>query len=134
MTVHVSIVDGPISRRGDVFLHEPPLNDGSPGAVLRFEGLVRRFENDRPVAGLHYETYDPMTERELAALATDIVARHRLTSISVVHSRGHVPVGGVSFALSVAAPHRAEAIVALAEFIDRMKRDVPIWKTPVWAP
>jgi molybdopterin synthase catalytic subunit len=29
----------------------------------------------------------------------------------------------------VYALHRAEALAAVGEFIDRMKRDVPIWKT-----
>jgi molybdopterin synthase catalytic subunit len=27
--------------------------------------------------------------------------------------------------------HRAEALAATGEFIDRMKRDVPIWKSPL---
>jgi molybdopterin synthase catalytic subunit len=29
------------------------------------------------------------------------------------------------------APHRAQALAGMAEFIDLLKRDVPIWKKPV---
>jgi molybdopterin synthase catalytic subunit len=38
-------------------------------------------------------------------------------------------VGQRSFRLTVHARHRAESLAAVGEFIDRMKRDVPIWKT-----
>jgi molybdopterin synthase catalytic subunit len=51
----------------------------------------------------------------------------------VEHSRGRVAAGECSFRLRVAASHRPEALRAVEEFIDRMKRDVPIWKTPVYA-
>jgi molybdopterin synthase catalytic subunit len=39
--------------------------------------------------------------------------------------------GQCSFRLQVASAHRAEALAAMTEFIDRLKRDVPIWKSPV---
>ena len=46
----------------------------------------------------------------------------------VAHSVGWVPVGECSFRLEVAAPHRQEAMLAMGEFINRLKQDVPIWK------
>ncbi|MFN0010069.1 MAG: molybdopterin synthase catalytic subunit [Phycisphaerales bacterium] len=108
--------------------------------MLRFEGIVRRSEPCEQSAGaarnllaLDYEAYDPMAQRELESLARDVLARHGLISILVLHSRGRVAVGEVSFVLEVGAAHRAETLAAVAEFIDRLKRDVPIWKEPVWA-
>jgi len=44
-----------------------------------------------------------------------------------------VAVGEVSFVLIVESAHRAEALAAMADFIDRLKQDVPIWKRAVWA-
>ena len=41
--------------------------------------------------------------------------------------------GGVRFAWDVAATHRAEAFAGMQRFIDVMKRDVPLWKVPVFA-
>lgn len=109
-------------------------------ATLRFEGIVRRAERDpeaadaeRDLLALDYQTYDPMAQRELEALAASVAERHGLKSIVALHSRGRVRVGEVSFVLEVAAPHRAESLAAVADFIDRLKQDVPIWKWSVWA-
>jgi molybdopterin synthase catalytic subunit len=39
-----------------------------------------------------------------------------------------VPVGEASIVVRIEAKHRAEAFGMLGEFMDRLKRDVPIWK------
>jgi molybdopterin synthase catalytic subunit len=61
-----------------------------------------------------------------------VAARHGLAALVTLHSRGRVGVGEVSFVLEVAAPHRAETLTAVSDFIDRLKQDVPIWKRAVW--
>ncbi|MEX0655779.1 MAG: molybdenum cofactor biosynthesis protein MoaE [Phycisphaeraceae bacterium] len=123
----------------DVRLHEGPLPatpcwsvDGA-GAVMRFEGVVRPMEQGRPLAALAYEQYPPMTERELHRLAEEVATAHGLLAIRVVHSHGRVPVGAVSFQLDVASQHRAVGLAAMDEFINRLKREVPLWKLPVFA-
>jgi molybdopterin synthase catalytic subunit len=42
-----------------------------------------------------------------------------------------VPVGACSLRLLVAAAHRKPALKAMDEFIDALKRDIPIWKEAV---
>lgn len=122
----------------EVTLSEGPLPPPSPwrprvaGAVVQFEGVVRPTEEQRPLAALSYEAYEPMTSRELRRLAQRALADHGLVAVRVEHSVGRVGVGEVSFRLSTAAAHRAEAIAAADEFIREMKRGVPLWKTPVW--
>lgn len=135
-----AILDGPLTpqaQAGALRHAQPADSPGADGALLRFEGIVRRPEPDhtgklRSLLALDYETYDPMAQRELESLALDILARHSLASIAVLHSRGRVAVGEVSFVLIIRSPHRAESLAAMGEFIDRMKQDVPIWKRPVW--
>lgn len=112
---------------------------GVVGASLRFEGIVRRGEPSedhggaqRELLALDYQTYDPMAEQELGALAQQIATEHTLSSLVALHSRGRVGVGEVSFVLIVESPHRAEGLAAMKAFIDRLKQDVPIWKNPVW--
>ncbi|MEM9882126.1 MAG: molybdenum cofactor biosynthesis protein MoaE [Planctomycetota bacterium] len=123
----------------DITLHDGPLPEDRPteadgaGASLTFVGRVRLLEQERELDALHYEAYDPMTTRQLNALARDIAAEHGLLAVSVWHSVGRVPVGAVSLRLTVQSPHRAEALRATAAFIDRMKRDVALWKRPVFA-
>jgi molybdopterin synthase catalytic subunit len=123
----------------------PPARTGLVGAVVRFEGIIRRSEPREPVqAGgmergtddllaLDYQTYDPMAERQLLALSREVAERHALFSLAALHSRGRVAVGEASFVLIIESAHRAEALAAMTEFIDRLKQDVPIWKRPVWA-
>ena len=72
-----------------------------------------------------------MAVRVLEGLARAMIERHGLIGVAVEHSRGRVAVGECSFRLQIAAPHRQEALAAMAEFIDRMKRDAPIWKNAV---
>ncbi len=149
MTCYAAIVNGPLTpeAQGEAVAAAGgprdlvvPSRDGTRGAVLRFEGIVRRSEPCAQRGGaagnlraLDYETYDPMAQRELELLARDVGARHGLISILALHSRGRVAVGEVSFVLEVGSAHRAETLAAAAEFIDRLKQDVPIWKKPVWA-
>jgi molybdopterin synthase catalytic subunit len=102
------------------------------GALLWFDGVVRPQENGRQLAALVYEDYQPMAHRELAKLAAQVAEHHGLMGIRVHHSRGRVPAGEVAFRLLIAAKHRQEALAAMEEFIDRMKRDVPVWKMPEW--
>jgi len=108
-----------------------PGGDGA-GAVVVFEGVVRSREGDGTIEALDYAVYLPMTERHLRRLALDVGGAFSLIALAVEHSVGRVAVGETSFRLRVAAAHRREALDATDTFIERMKRDVPIWKTPVW--
>lgn len=122
MSVLVNICDGPLDGRNESAIE-------NAGAAVVFEGIVRGLEDGRAIQGLEYTTYEPMATLELDRLATHVLDRHGLLGIDVEHSRGRVPVGTVSFRLRVWAPHRKEALAAMEEFIDAMKRDVPIWKS-----
>jgi molybdopterin synthase catalytic subunit len=122
MDVRIEIVDGPLGAAR----HTP--RPAGAGAVVVFEGVVRPEEGGSTIVALDYEAYMPMAARQLEALAHEVGGAHGLGLIHVEHSTGHVPAGACSFRLTVGAAHRAEALGAMSEFIDRMKRDVPIWK------
>src|SRR5512140_1261976 len=121
MSVSVSILDGPLPP------WRPPGTEPGVGAVVLFEGVVREGEGGGVIEALDYEAYEPMARMELARLAGEVLERHGLSGVVVEHSRGRVPVGECSFRLVVTAGHRKEALAAADEFIDRLKRDVPIW-------
>ncbi len=124
--ISVTIVEGPLGPSTT----EPPAN---AGAWIVFEGIVRPYEDDRPLAALVYEAYEPMTTGELRRLAQATMMTHGLLTIAVEHSTGRVAVGETSFRLSIGALHRAEAIEAAEDFISAMKKGVPIWKTREFA-
>jgi molybdopterin synthase catalytic subunit len=124
MSTTVRIIDGALGTQAPVL---PPA--AQFGAAIVFDGVVRADEGGRNIRALAYEVYEPMASNMLTELGREMLAKHGLVAIMVEHSRGEVPVGQLSFRLTVHALHRAEALAAVGEFIDRMKRDVPIWKT-----
>jgi len=98
------------------------------GACVEFQGIVRETEQDRQLAGLHYEAHEPMARRHLDRIFDELAAAHPCEAVTFIHRLGWVPVGEASLFVRVLAAHRGEALRFLAEAIDRMKADVPIWK------
>ncbi len=125
MSVQVHIVDGPLSL-ASLWAAE------GAGALITFEGVVRGTEDGRALVALDYQVYEPMASKQLHALCRELIDRHQILAMEVTHSRGRVGVAQCSFRLRVASQHRKQGLAAMDEFIDRMKKDVPIWKTCVY--
>ena len=106
----------------------PALPSREIGACAEFSGIVRETENDRALAGLHYEAYEPMAAQHLDRIFDALAAAHPCAAVHFIHRLGWVPVGEASLFIRVLAAHRGEALRFLAAAIDRMKADVPIWK------
>lgn len=139
--MQVRLTNGPIVNPQTF----PPEGIEVAGAVVMFRGVVRPNESarpnekaadddERPIAGLKYEVYEPMTSLELTRLAETQATKHGVIAVDVEHSVGLVAAGECSFVLQVAGKHRGEAIRLMDEFIVEMKRHVPIWKVPVSKP
>ena len=126
MTIAVSIVDGALPPA------QPWAAPGA-GAVLTFEGVVRPTEDGAVIDAIEYDSYRPMAQAMLEELAAAVLAAHGLAAIAVEHAVGRVAVGEISFRLRVASEHRVEGLAAAAEFISRMKEDVPLFKIPLEA-
>lgn len=123
MSVEVHIIQGPLpaapaARR----------EHRGHGAAVCFEGIARPTENGRTIKGLDYEAYEPMATNMLRRIGDEMVEKHGLVGLCVEHSTGRVAVGECSFRLRIVSRHRKEALAAMDEFIDLLKRDVPIWK------
>jgi molybdopterin synthase catalytic subunit len=102
--------------------------DPSIGAVVEFAGMVRGEEDGLAIAALDYEAYEAMARSEIQRIAAELSRAYPCRSLEVTHRIGSVPVGEASILVRIEAKHRAEAFGMLAEFMDRLKRDVPIWK------
>lgn len=110
-----------------------PLSVEGAGAVLTFLGVVRPYEDDRLLKGLSYTSYNPMAEQQLYRLAKRTIDLHQLSHVRIVHSLGFVGVNEPSLRIDVASKHRKEALSAMDGILNDLKRDVPIWKSPVYA-
>ena len=98
------------------------------GACVEFQGIVRELEQGETLAGLHYEAHESMARRHLERTFDELCAAHPCAGVVFIHRLGWVPVGEASLFVRVLAAHRGEALRFLADAIDRMKADVPIWK------
>jgi len=101
------------------------------GAVVEFAGVVRGEESGEEIGALDYEAYEAMARGEMERLLRELTAEFACESVAVRHRVGRVSVGEASIVVRVEAKHRAEAFGMLAEFMNRLKRDVPIWKKAV---
>lgn len=109
--------------------HPLPLECEADGAIVEFRGLVRPSENGNPIAGLRYEAYESMAVLEIKRILVELQKTHAFTRAVVWHRLGFVSSGEAAVSVAIASKHRAEAFAALAAFMDRLKQDVPIWKT-----
>ncbi len=103
------------------------------GALAEFTGFVRGEEAGRPISALVYEAYQPMAETVMRRLLTELAAAHPCNSVRVQHRIGIIRVGEAAIHIAVHAKHRAPAFALLAAFMDRLKQDVPIWKTDTFS-
>lgn len=103
------------------------------GAVNLFEGRTRDHEKGRDVRTLFYDCYNEMALKQAEKLGRDILQRYPLGALAILHRTGEVPISETSMIIAVSAPHRREAIDATLELIDRIKKDVPIWKKEQFA-
>lgn len=122
----IRLVDGPAPKI-------PWREIQGAGAIVTFTGAVRPMENGKPLLALYYTSYDPMAESELRRISEHAANQHGLLYVELIHSRGLVDAGKASLQLLIAAAHRKSAIQAMDQVIDELKRDVPIWKTPVYS-
>lgn len=116
-------------------IHDGPLNAASPveqvpgaGALVEFEGVVREDEQGSAIDAIRYEVYEPMASRMLVRIGREIGEQCGVLRLEIDHSRGVVPVGCCSLRVRIQSAHRAQAFAAMTQLIDRLKKDVPIWK------
>lgn len=106
---------------------------GGPGrgGVVTFTGTVRNETRGRRVVRLEYEAYAAMAERKLAEIGAAVAAEHG-AEVAIVHRVGVLAPGDAAVVIACAAPHRTAAFRACEACIERLKRDVPIWKREVF--
>ena len=106
----------------------PELASREIGACLEFFGIVRELESGQKIPGLFYEAHEPMARKELEEIFRKLGSKHRCEEIVFIHRLDFVPVGEASLFIRVCSQHRQAALALMAELIDQLKADVPIWK------
>jgi MoaE-MoaD fusion protein len=119
-----ALVEGPIDPRAAV----AAVGSASRGAVVLFLGSVRDHHRGLGVRGLTYAAYRPMAVRRLEAIVRELEAAAPGVALAIQHRLGHLAPGEASVVIAVGAPHREAAYTASRLALERLKREVPIWK------
>ena len=97
------------------------------GAVVTFSGTIRKMEKGRPIASIAYQAYSSMAEKEISRIVGQ-AKEFWAVKAEVKHRLGKVAVGESSLMVACSAVHRREAFEACRFIVDKIKREVPIWK------
>jgi molybdopterin synthase catalytic subunit len=123
------LTDGPIDSAAVTDAVASPTR----GAVLLFLGTVRNHHGGRAVERLTYSAYRSMAEERLRTIVRELEAEGDDLALAIVHRLGEVPAGEASVAIAAASPHRAAAYEASRRALERLKKEVPIWKRERYA-
>jgi len=99
------------------------------GALVTFSGLVR--DDTGMLEAMEIECYPGMTEKAIAAMEAEAVARWSLTASLVIHRHGRLAPGEQIMMVATAAPHRADAFAAAEFLMDYLKSRAPFWKKEI---
>lgn len=99
------------------------------GAQVDFQGIVRGSEDGISIPGLLYEAHEPMARSMLEKILSELSALHPCEEVWISHRLDFVPVGEMALFIRVRARNRKPALQMVDELIDRIKQDVPIWKS-----
>jgi molybdopterin synthase catalytic subunit len=108
------------------------VGEGGHGAQVVFVGTVRDHHAGRAVRGIVYSAYARLAEAQLARIEAELARAHGVR-IRIAHRLGELAVGEASIVIAVSAPHRDAAYEANRAALERVKREVPIWKRELYA-
>lgn len=106
---------------------------GAAGAIAVFVGSVRNHNMGRQVTGLYYEVAEELAKGILEKITRETIEKYRLYYAAAYHYKGPRRIGEKTMIVLVAGDSRKNAYPALEELVDRIKREVPIWKQEYYA-
>jgi molybdopterin synthase catalytic subunit len=97
------------------------------GGLACFIGLVRDRVGDS-VTAMTLEHYPGMTEKRLAEIEAEALARWPLEATLIIHRVGRLVPGDRIVLVATASSHRQAALESCQFLIDWLKTKAPFWK------
>ena len=101
------------------------------GALATFVGIVREDpvgSSGSRVQYLEYEAFEEVAVKKLQDLRNELVKQQGIIDLSIHHVVDRLKVGEVSLIVAVLGTRRRFVFPVLQEAIERVKKEVPIWK------
>ncbi|MEI7826977.1 MAG: molybdenum cofactor biosynthesis protein MoaE [Euryarchaeota archaeon] len=96
------------------------------GAILTFTGTVRQ-----EAMALEFDAYEREAQQRISSIVRDLKTSEGIVEAKIYHKRGYIKRGEDIVYIVVAAAHRQEGFKALRDAIERIKKEVPIWKKEI---
>ncbi|GAB1430278.1 hypothetical protein MASR2M18_11110 [Ignavibacteria bacterium] len=98
------------------------------GAHSIFLGQVRNDKvGNEEIIAIEYSAYIEMAEERFSVVREDIFEKYPLICMHIYHSIGRVNAGEISLFVFTSSAHRADAIKACEEIVERIKSEVAVW-------
>lgn len=104
------------------------------GALVTFVGIVREGpvgHSAGRVRFLEYEAFEEVAIHKLQELRDDLAKREGIVDVSIHHVVDRLQVGEESLIVAVLGTHRRFAFPVLEEAVERVKKEIPIWKKEI---
>jgi len=101
------------------------------GAIACFLGIVREDpvrESDAKVTHLEYEAYADLALKRMEEIRRTMLKQPGVLEVAIHHVIDKLGVGEPSLFVAVLGKHRQEVFPTLTETVERVKKEVPIWK------
>ena len=106
---------------------EAAVSSDKAGAVVTFAGVVRNHDHGKAVVSLDYIGH-PSADAILREVVAEFSEREGVHGLVAQHRVGSLGIGGLALFVAVAASHRSQAFGCASDFVDEVKRRLPIWK------
>lgn len=102
--------------------------DDNAGAVVIFNGTVRKRSFGREVSHLFYEAAEGLANKMIRQYMDEAREKWQLSSVIALHKIGKVAIGESAVFVLTSSQHRKEAYEANRYLIEKIKHELPLWK------
>lgn len=102
------------------------------GAIGIFLGFVRKFEGDKLVKRLEYESFNEILEEKIAEIERKTKSYPGIKNAKIYHKLGKLLPGEDIVYIAVVGEHRKDVWEPLINAVELMKSELPIWKKEVF--